>query len=343
MRNKFTSALKTENSLANIDEHLEVDYVPNRKKNYLPQRLIFTNSSYSRVEQRLFEIFINQINYETIDSSRGLIVKVPITKVREFIERKQILKVTGMMASRTMTLFNLTHDILKFEHIPVFRKISYDEETGYLEFTSAPELSPYLADLVIEKNKYSSYDFKTIMSFKSTYTSIMYRLINLHTSHNRYTFLYSIDEIRKILEIKDSLYPNLNNLKKRVLMPVQEELASMKIPIYLEFSHVGGKQRNVTHLQFTVKTSFDFNQEAQKEFLEAVVINPQGVYAKIEEILIKEYNFRENHRNEILQRKELRDMFITLHIEFENDLHPKVKNRTAYILTCLGLVSKKRK
>jgi hypothetical protein len=35
------------------------------------------------------------------------------------------------------------------------------------------------------------------------------------------------------------------------------------------------------------------------------------------------------------------DKFVTLHIEFENGMYPKVKNKTAYILACLGMVKSK--
>ena len=60
------------------------------------------------------------------------------------------------------------------------------------------------------------------------------------------------------------------------------------------------------------------------------------MYAKVQEIITKEYNFRDAHKNAILQNEEFLSKFITLHIEFSNGLHPKVKNRRAYILACLG-------
>ncbi len=70
-------------------------------------------------------------------------------------------------------------------------------------------------------------------------------------------------------------------------------------------------------------------------------MNPVLVNSKLEEILLKQYNFRENHRNIMLNDKDKINKFATLHVEFENNLHAKVKNRTAYILACLDLVAKK--
>lgn len=85
----------------------------------------------------------------------------------------------------------------------------------------------------------------------------------------------------------------------------------------------------------------ELSQLDKIEFQDAVIINPQVVYHKIEDILIKEYNFREMHRNQILATKVFRDKFITFHIEFENGLHSKVKNKTAYILASLGIIEKR--
>jgi hypothetical protein len=75
--------------------------------------------------------------------------------------------------------------------------------------------------------------------------------------------------------------------------------------------------------------------------MHAVKVNPKLVFENVHEILLKNYNLKEKHRTEILTRKDLVDKFVTLHIEFENGMYPKVKNKTAYILTCLGLVTKK--
>ena len=47
--------------------------------------------------------------------------------------------------------------------------------------------------------------------------------------------------------------------------------------------------------------------------------------------------------SKILMDGELLTRFVTLDIELNNGVHPKVKNRTAWILACLDLVKKKVK
>ena len=112
-------------------------------------------------------------------------------------------------------------------------------------------------------------------------------------------------------------------------------------PIKFDYKHYGNKQRNVTHLEFSISTIFDTISADKAEFVQAVNVNPKLVFENVHEILLKNYNLKDKLRTEILTQKDLLDKFVTLHIEFENGLYPKVKNRTAYILTCLGLVTKK--
>ncbi|PWK20045.1 replication initiator protein [Arcicella aurantiaca] len=330
--------------MAHIDlgeeKYLEHPYTPNRKDNYLPNKLVVSNTHFSRVEQRLFEYFVNQIDHGTININHGLLVRIPISKVKEFITTRQILAVTKSMAQKVMTFFDLSKPNLEFEHIPLFSNISYNKNNnGFLEFRSNAQLSPYLASL---GTQYTRYDFKTILEFKSIYSTLMYKLIKLHLGQNRTKFVYSIVELRKLLQVAENKYPNLNDFKKNVLEPVREELKNTKgVPINFEYEHYGNKQRNVTHLQFSIQTAFELSQADKQDFLQAIEISPALVFNKVEDILTKNYNFKETHKQMILSDKNLRDQFVTLNIEFENGLYPKVKNRTAYILTCLGLVKKK--
>jgi plasmid replication initiation protein len=328
------------NIILESEQYLEHPYTPNRKDNYLPNKLVVSNTQLTRVEQRLFEFFINQIDYGTIDVNHGLLVRIPLSKIKEFITPRQIIAVTRGMAQKVMTFFDLSKPNLEFKHVPMFSSISYNEDNnGYLEFRSNAQLSPYLANL---GTQYTRYDFKTILEFKSIYSTLMYKLIRLHLGQNRNTFSYSIEELRRLLQVDKNKYTNLNDFKKRVLEPVREELKHINgIPINFEYENVGSKQRNITHLQFTVLTAIELSQIDKQHFLEAVEINPKIVLSKLEEILSVNYSFRENHKNIILNDQDLINKFITLHIEFENGLYPKVRNKTAYILTCLNIVKKK--
>lgn len=323
------------------EQYLEHPYTPNRKDNYLPNKIVVSNTQFTRVEQRLFEYFINQIDHGTINIKHGMSVKIPISKIKETVKVEQVLAVTKSMAQKVMTFFDLSKPHIEFKHIPLFSSISFNENNcGELEFRSNAQLSPYLASL---GTQYTRYDFKTILGFKSIYSTLMYKVIKLHLGQNRSKFVYSIDELRKLLQVDEKKYSNLNDFKKYVLEPAKKELSNTeKFPIIFDYEHFGNKQRNVTHLQFTIHTALELSKIDKNDFIEAVQLNPTAVYSKLEEIVDKSYNFRTNHKSQILNDKVLRDKFVTLHIEFKNGLHSNVKNKTAYILACLDLVKKKQ-
>ncbi len=343
MENKATF-LEIITPMANVEsieeKYLEHPYTPNRKDNYLPNKLVISNTQFTRVEQRLFEYFINQIDHGTIDVNHGLSVKIPIARIKETIKPEQIFAVTKSMAQKVMTFFDLSKGSTEYEHIPLFSSISYNKNnSGYLEFRSNAQLSPYLASL---GTQYTRYDFKTILEFKSIYSTLMYKLIKLHLGQNRTHFVYSIEELRKLLQVADKKYTNLNDFKRKVLEPARIELKETSgVPIHFEYQNHGNKQRNVTHIEFTVITAIEMSQLEKQEFNSAVQVNPLLVYEKVEEIIDKFYHFRKTHKELILSDKNLINQFVTLHIEFENGLYPKVKNKTAYILACLGLIKKR--
>ena len=324
------------------ERYLEHPYTPNRKDNYLPNKMVVSNTQFTRVEQRLFEYFINQIDHGTINVKHGMSVKIPISKIKETVKVEQIVGVTKSMAQKVMTFFDLSKSTIEFKHSPLFSSISFNENNcGDIEFRSNAQLSPYLASL---GTQYTRYDFTTILGFKSIYSTLMYKLVKLHLGQNRTKFVYSIEELRKLLQVEDKKYSNLNDFKKYVLEPAKRELSNTEnFPIVFDYEHFGNKRRNVTHLQFTIHTAFELIERDKNDFIDALELNPTAVNNKLEEIIDKFYHFRANHKVLILNDRVLRDRFATLHIEFENGLHTKVKNKTAYVLACLDLVKKRSK
>ena len=321
------------------NEYLEQEYIEHRSHNYLPQKLIISQINFTRIEQKMYEMFVNQINYEKIDREKGLMIKIPIAFVKQYMTVEQIKETTSKMSEKKMTLYDVNHPEIEFRHLPIFSEISYNyKQSGFLIFKSNPEISEYL----ILGNKYAKYDFITVLNFKHTYSTLFYKLLKSHIGQNRYTFIYSITELRKLLNVPEGTYQNLKDFKRKVLNTALDEInTTPRSPIKFEYKHYGNKQRNVTHLEFSISTIFDTISADKADFIQAVNVSPKLVFEHVHEILLKNYNLKDKLRTEILTRKDLLDKFATLHIEFENGLYPKVKNRTAYILTCLGLVSKK--
>lgn len=335
-----TPSTNSSESVKIVTRFLEHEFTPNRKDNYLPNQFVYANAKYSRVEQKLWEFFINQINHGEIDPNHGIEVRIPIDMVKTYVLPKQIMAATKKMAEKTITLSNLSSNNIQFKHIPVFQSIEYNTDNSkLLVFRSNPLLSPYLADL---GKAYSRYDFKTILTLKSSYSVLLYKLIKSHLGQNRKSFVYSIDELKKLLQIDPKKYDNLNHFKTKVLDVSQQECANLKhYPLHFEYEHEGGKQRGVTHIRFNIITALVASNKDKQDFLEAAQLNPNAVRRNLEEIINKNYNFTPKHRKMIIENESLFNQFATLHIEFDNGIHPKVKNKTAYILACLDIINKR--
>ena len=322
------------------ESYQEHPYTPNRRDNYVPNKLIISNTDFSRVEQRLFEFFVNQINHGTIDTKHGIQVRIPIKKISEYVTPRQVMAVTKAMAQKIITLVDLAKPNLEFKHIPVFTSIEYNiDNSGVIEFRSNAKLSPYLANL---GTQYTRYDFKTIQSFHSTYSTLMYKILKMHLGQNRISFVYSIKELKSLLQIEKGKYENLKNFKVKVLDIVRRECANAVNRIDFDYEHFGNRQRNVTHLKFNITTIWNLVNQEKEDFKNAILVNPGFVLNRLEDILIKNYNFKSSIIQKIMTDKDLNSKFATLHIEFENGIYPKVKNRSAYVLACLGLVKVKK-
>jgi hypothetical protein len=341
----ITTDLNLVSNLPEI-EFIEHPFIENRKDNYLPNQIVVSKVEFNRIEQKLFDLFVNQIDWNIVSKDRGLLVKIPMSHIKQFMTKQQALLAAMQMIKKSITLVDINHPEIDFKTTSIFMDIESHKKNGeFLQIKTNPSFSPYLLTL---GNQYTRYDFKTALSFKSMYATPMYRLLKLHIGQNRFSFTYSIKELRKILNVKDNIYLDLANFKKYVLEPVRLELSKqeftlstpLRTPIQFEYEHSANKQRNVTHFQFRIITALQQSQIEKQELSNAVLINPRLVQSKIAEILVKNYNFKKNIMDEILRNPTLNNRFITLHIEFENGLYPKVKNKSAYILTCLGLVKR---
>ncbi len=343
---KINLMKKTDKNTVSSSEQIEIayqeqKYIEHRANNYLPQKLVISQIDFTRVEQKLYEMFVNQINYENLDPSRGLLVKIPLHFVKQYMTVEQIRETTAKMMEKKLTLFDVNHPEIEFRHLNIFHEISYnDKQSGVLEFKSTAAIS----ELLFLGKQYAKYDFLTVLKFKHSYSTLLYKLLKIHIGQNRYNFIYSIAELKKLLNVSENIYKNLKDFKKYVLNTAMNEIKNSPThPIDFEYFHHGNKIRNVTHLQFKIRTVFDSIKAEQADFLEAVSIDPKSVLANINNILVEKYQLKDKELNLILSSNQHIDRFVTLHIEFENGLHPQVKNKTAYMLACLGLVKKKQK
>ena len=240
------------------------------------------------------------------------------------------------MMEKSITFLDFNRPEIEYEHLTIFSRITY--QNGFLEFETNHAIGKYLKDF---QKQYARYNLEKIQSFKYVYSSTLYRILRMHIGQKRLSFSYTIAELKKLLQVDEHKYINFYDFNVNVLSKAHQEITQLDVDNIQFDYNTGNKQRGVEKIYFTIHTAFSNSQVEKSEFLEAVSSNPKSVLNQVQTIIEKQYNFRVNHKNLILGDKILLDKFVTLHIEFENGLHSNVKNKTAYILTCLNLVKKK--
>lgn len=310
-----------------------------RTDNYISNKFVVSTIPYKRIEQKLFELFVNQIDYEALsnaDDNTSIIITIPRSEIVKYLTIQQSLSVTKSMMEKSITFLDFNRPEIEYEHLTIFSRISY--QNGFLEFETNHAIGKYLKDF---KKQYARYNLEKIQSFKYVYSSTLYRILRMHIGQKRLTFAYTIAELKKLLQVDEKKYTNFYDFNINVLSKAHKEITELNIDNIQFDYNTGNKQRGVEKIYFTIHTAFTNSELEKNEFLEAVSINPNVVLHQVEIIIDKQYHFRANHKKMILEDKDILDKFITLHIEFENGLHSNVKNKTAYILTCLNLVRKK--
>jgi Initiator Replication protein len=314
-------------------------YKHSRTDNYISNKFVVSTIPYKRIEQKLFELFVNQIDYDALakaDDNTSIIITIPRSEIVKYVTIQQSVSVTKSMMEKSITFLDFNRPEIEYEHLTIFSRITY--QNGFLEFETNHAIGKYLKDF---QKQYARYNLERIQSFKYVYSSTLYRILRMHIGQKRLSFSYTIPELKKLLQVDEHKYLNFYDFNINVLSKAHKEITELNLDNIQFDYNTGNKQRGIEKIYFTIHTAFSNSLLEKNDFLEAVTVNPKSVLNQVEAIIDKLYNFRLNHKKLILGDESLLDKFITLHIEFENGLHSNVKNKTAYILACLNLVKKK--
>lgn len=120
----------------------------------------------------------------------------------------------------------------------------YSDGLGYLAFSFAPEVLPYLSNL---KGSFTKYDLEAIAHLSSGYAVRLYELFKQYQVIGSREILLS--DLRQILQIDDR-YPLFSDLKKRVLDPAVKQInASTDLSVSFSTSR---RDRKISLLRFKI-------------------------------------------------------------------------------------------
>lgn len=122
----------------------------------------------------------------------------------------------------------------------------YLKGQGIVKLEFSPKLKPYLLQL---QGCYSQYRLQYALNLKSKYAIRLYEICNSHAFENR-VFSYTLDEIRKMLQLTQKSYQSYGSLRQKILIPAIDEMTNKTdLIVTFEEEKVG---RKVTGVKFTV-------------------------------------------------------------------------------------------
>lgn len=183
-------------------------------------RLIDSPRFFSLQEQRLFIFLVSKLNPENPEDITFRLPVVEFAKALGIPEKdaiRDLKRITKDFMKRVIEIYNKDENSQTLVHIVSFAK--YWLGKGYADIKISDEIAPYLFQL---KERFTTYKLTQITRLSSIYAIRIYEILKKHEKiGSRKLF---IDELRKILAIKDNQYKRFNDFSKGVLEIAKKEI-----------------------------------------------------------------------------------------------------------------------
>jgi plasmid replication initiation protein len=216
---------------------------------------VFVVMRYTRVEQRIYEVFINEIDYSSLKKEGSQCVRVHKSKLQESMILQQVLRATKTILDKPVHFVEFYAPTKVYFSSILFTRINIDGD--YFEFYTHPNVAPYLPELA---PKYAPYDLDVIQSLTHIYAVPLYKMLRMYECRKRKTFSYELIELRQLLQVKKGTLVNLLVFKNTTVEAARLAITKHPThPIDFEYStHPSFEnytnRRYCTHLYFRIKT-----------------------------------------------------------------------------------------
>lgn len=275
------------------------------KDNWVVQanKLIEAKGRLGSLEQDILAILISDISPEDDD------FKIYDLKIKELAEFSNIDNTNAIYRRLLDAVDTLGKKTIKIEEIdkesgrPKFlvshliSSASHIKGSGRLEISIDPKLKPYLIAIKGVETPYTKYRLKFMLQINSSYAKRLYELLTQYKNMNPKKREFSITEIRKELEIKDTEYERFTNFEKRVLEPATSEINEKSdLSVYYEKVKKG---RTISKIVFHIErkySSSELENEEIKIFNRMTFFNTNDLKEKSG---LKDFNINEKQFSEL--------------------------------------------
>lgn len=183
-------------------------------------RLIDSPRFFSLQEQRLFILLVSKLNPKNPKDITFRLPTIEFAKALDIDEKdavRDLKRITKNLMKRVIEIYNKDENSQTFVHIVSFAK--YWLGKGYADIKISDEIAPYLFQL---KERFTTYKLTQVTRLSSIYAIRIYEILKKHEKiGSRKIF---IDDLRKLLAIKDTQYKKFNDFSKRILDIAKKEI-----------------------------------------------------------------------------------------------------------------------
>lgn len=302
--------------------------------NYQPNILTQSRQEFTELEKKIVVLVVNQIGnmslQKQLQPGKNVTIYIPFSELTK-ARYDQIGAAAESIQLKRIGYRNDREE--EFDYIIPFPRIRSTVVNGrkVIELTMFADVIPFFAEL---GQRYTKYDIDIMLSFSSVYAQRMFEIVSMHFHKKQYQFLYSVTELRLLLNVPDTY--SYNDFRKNVLVLAQREL-QQKAQQFIEWQPVEKEGKRILSLQFTVKTSQQLARDAVEADRKEVNQMPIHQAIHVAHNLFKEYDLKSWQKDLIVTDYDKLEIFFRVHSELANGMRTHVKNPTAYLIKSLGL------
>lgn len=310
---------------------------PTRKYNKQPNALTQSASSMTLIEKRLMYHVINQLDNRLEGIQENLFHD------KEFTFPLSVLGATTNYAQTRAALLKLNTRQIKvldnaltreLDVIVPFPHVKINKGGGSVTVTLYSKAVPYFCEL---KRGFTKYDFMTIICFTSVYSQKLYE--HFCSWKNKGKWDPSIEGLKTSLDAEN--YKTYKDFRVRCLEPAIAEI-NEKSELSVSWSAVK-TGRAVTDIVFHIETkndqAFEEVRQDKKLIEESTSKLPPADVAKFASVLFREYAFSAKVQDEIMADRAKFDLFVDIHLKYEQGLIKPDKTIEAYMIGAMKKLS----
>jgi len=305
-----------------------------RQTNYQPNIFTESRQEFTELEKKIVVLVINQIGHmalkQQIVPGANVLFQIPFTELTK-ARYDQISAAADTLQLKRLKYRN--DKTKKFDYIVPFPRVRSELVDGkrVVELTMFADVVPHFAEL---GQRYTKYECDVMLSLSSVYAQRMFEIVSMYSNRGQKQFVYSVAELRDILNCPDSY--RYVDFKINALELAKREL-QQKAGITLDWIPSRKEGKKIIELTFFIKTAHQLAIEGVKQ--DQLVVNNMSINEAVATSwqLMKAYKLKDWQKDLIASERELLEIFYRVDSELANGLRNNIKNPTAYLVKSLGI------